>query len=382
MLISDESRQKFGEALAKGIGALVKRDSSESWLTEANCRTGHVRITEALSGGPSAASYFAKQVEAISPAITRVTTRPVSLGEPAAYDIDITFDPMVVESLYSDGKSAIASFEKDGKKYMVDKDGKAVEVEDPDKYVNNLNKTTGSRYQKQAEGAGDDDIMGNLQKLVEDASLALQDTGVDAKLEGDKILLTGDAALVKPTQSALPDPLFGLDDLEGGYNADTGAMEVVIPKFADTRDVANLEDFLYKAVNTILDIVEQGNYTEEDEWNSLLADAEEDPVYASRYSYAGDEFVGEDKKAAAKLIKSLMAEHFDDAKKVAVKFMGEKIAEALMVAPKQKAPINESKQSVAIDEEAAILDMAHEAAVSALPHQDVSIDSFINPNFV
>lgn len=384
MLISDESRQKFGEALAKGIGALIKRDSSESWLTEANCRTGHVRITEALSGGPSAASYFAKQVEAISPAITRVTTRPISLGEPAAYDIDITFDPKAVEALYSDGKSAIASLEKDGKKYVVDKDGKAVEVEDPDKYVNNLNKTTGSRYQKQAEGAGDgsDDILGNLQKLVEEANIALQDTGVDAKLEGDKILLSGDAALVKPTQSALPDPLFGLDDLEGGYNVDTGAMEVTVPKFADTRDVANLEEFLYKAVNTILDIVENGNYTEEDEWGKLLADTEEDPAYVSRYSYSGDEFVGEDKAKGAKLIKSLMAEHFDEAKKVAVKLMGEKIAEALVIAPKQRTPINESKQKVVIDEEAAILDMAHEAAVSALPHQDVSLDSFINPNYV
>ena len=383
MLSSEKSRQKFGEALAKGIGALVKRDASESWLTEANCRTEHVRITEALSGGPSAASYFAKQVEAISPAITRVTTRPVSLGEPAVYDIDISFDSKMVESLYSDGKSAIASLEKDGKKYVVGQDGKAVEVEDPDKYVNNLNKTTGSHYQKQAEGAGDgsDDVVGSLQRLVEEANAALQDTGVEARLEGDKIFLTGDAALVKPTQSALPDPLYGLDDLEGGYNTDTGAMEVVIPKFADTRDVANLEDFLYKAVNTILDIVEQGDYTEEGKWARLLADAEEDPVYASRYSYAGDDFVGEDKAKGAKLIKSLMAENFEEAKKVASKLMGEKIAEALMIAPKAKKPINESKQRVVIDEEAAILDMSHEAAVSALPHQDVNLDSFIDPNF-
>lgn len=384
MLISDESRQKFGEALAQGIGALVKRDSSESWLTDANCRTGHVRITEALSGGPSAASYFAKQVEAISPAITRVTTRPISLGEPAAYDIDITFDPHMVESLYSDGKSAIATLEKDGKKYVVGQDGKAVEVEDPDKYVNNLNKTTGSHYQKQAEEAGDgaDDITSSLRKLVEEANVALQDTGVEAKLDGDMISLTGDAALVKPTQSALPDPLFGLDDLEGGYNADTGAMEVTIPKFADTRDVANLEEFLYKAVNTILDIVEGGDYTEEDEWARLLADAEEDPVYVSRYSYSGESFVGEDKAKGAKLVKSLMVEDFEAAKVVAAKLMGEKIAEALVIAPKAKSPINESKQKVAIDEEAMILDMAHEAAVDALPHQDVSLESFINPNFV
>lgn len=381
MLISDKSRQQFGEALAKGIGALLKRDSSESWLTEANCLTGHVRITEALSGGPSAASYFAKQVEAISPAITRVTARPISLGEPAAYDIDINFDPKMVESLYSDGKSAIASLEKDGKKYVVGQDGKAVEVEDPDKYVNNLNKTTGSRYQKQAEDVADsDDVVGKLQKIVDEANVALQDTGVEVKLDGDKILLSGDAALVKPTQSALPDPLFGLEDLEGGYNAESGAMEVTIPKFADTRDVANLEEFLYKAVNTILDIVEKGSYTEEDEWSRLLADAEEDPAYASRYSYSGESFVGEDKQKGAKLIKSLMAENFDEAKKVASKLMGEKLAEQLLVAPAAKHPINESKQRVTIDEEAAILDMAHEAAVSALPHQDVNLDSFINPN--
>ena len=376
MMISDKSRQKFGEALAEGIGALLGRASSGSWLTRAHCLAGHVSITESMRGGTSAANLFAKKVEAISPAITDVQVQPITAGDPATYSIGITFDAHKVEALYSDGKDTMASLEKDGKKYMVGKDGKAVTVEDPDKYVANLNKTTGSRYQKQSEAAT---VLEGLKKLAEDASTALDGTGVTVSADDDKISIAGDVALVKPTQSALPDPIFGLDDLEGGYNGETGAVEVTIPKFADTRDVANLEDFLYKAVNIVLDLHEKGHYTAEDEWGDLLGEAEADPAYVSRYAYAGESFVGDDKAKGAKLVKSLLVEHFEDAKKVARHLMGEAVAEALVKAPAARKVI-ESKQAIVIDEESAILDMAHESAVSALPYQDVALDDLINPN--
>lgn len=379
MLISDESRQKFGEALAQGLGALLGRASNESWLTKAQCLAGHVSIAEALRGGPAAANIFAKQVEAISPAITSVQMQPMSMGEPATYSIGITFDPKAVEALYSDGKSAMASLEKDGKKYVIDKDGKAVPVEDPDKYINNLNKTTGSRYQK-TEGA--EDIRAELLKLVDEANVALDGTGVEVALNGDRIAITGDVALVKPTQGALPDPLFGLDDLEGGYNAEAGAVEVTIPKFADTRDIANLEDFLYKAVNIVLDAYESGACTPGDEWAQAYGAAEADPAYAARYAYAGESFVGSDKAKGAKLVKSLMAaERFDDAEKVAAQLMGKQVAESLVVRPTARK-VSESKQPIALDEEAALLDLAHESAVSALPHQDSCVEDLINPNLV
>lgn len=328
MNLTDESCRKFGEALAEGVGSILGRASTGSWLTMDQYRSGHVQITEALHGGPSAASYFAKQAEAISPAITGVQVTPVSLGNPATYSIGISFDAKKAEAMYSDGKDGFVSLEKDGKKYMVGGDGKAVEVEDPDKYIDNLNKTTGSRYQKQSEGA--EDILASLQALVDEANVALDGTGVEVSLGNGKISLNGDAALIKPTQKALPDPLFGLEDLEGGYNNSTGAVEVIIPAFTDERDVANLEDFLYKAVNIILDIIEKGDYTEEDEWKRLVRDARADSAYASRYSYMGESFVVGDKAESAKLVKSLMAVNFDEAKKAAKALMGEKIAEAVL----------------------------------------------------
>jgi hypothetical protein len=250
------------------------------------------------------------------------------LGATSVYSIGIDFDPVKAESIYSDGKSAVASLEKDGKKYVVDQDGKAVEVEDPDKYVDNLNKTTGSKYQKQAEDA--DNVLGELDDLVASAATALEGTGVEIKREGDKISLIGDVALVKPTQAALPDPLFGLEDLEGGYNADAGAVEVIIPKFADARDIANLEEFLYQATNIILDIFDKGTYTEEGDWSRLIDSAEPDDAYATRYSYAGESFVEGDKAESAKLIKSLMVKDFGEAKTVAKKLMGQKMAEAIL----------------------------------------------------
>lgn len=328
MNLTDESRQKFGEALAEGIGSILGRASAGSWLTQAQYQAGHVQITEALHGGPSAASYFAKQVEAISPAITGVQVTPISLGNPATYSIGISFDTTKAEAMYSDGKDKFVSVEKGGKKYVVDKDGAAIEVEDPDKFMDTFGKATGSRYQKQAEGA--EDILNSLQSLVDEATVALDGTGVEVTLGDGKISITGDAALVKPTQKALPDPLFGLEDLDGGYNNETGAVEVVIPAYADERDVANLEDFLYKAVNTVLDIFESGDYTEEDEWKRLVRDAEADPAMASRYSYMGESFVAGDKEKSARLVKSLMAVNFEEAKKAAKALMGEKIAEAVV----------------------------------------------------
>lgn len=371
MAISNEICQKFSEALCQGVNKLLGKTSGSSWLTPAQCRRGHVQFTESMRGGQRAADIFAKKVEELSPAVTHCGVMPLTYGSPATYSIGISFDPSIVEALYSDGANTVRTFEKGGKKYVLDDSGNAVEVEDPDKYVKNLNQSTGSNLQKK-EGA--EDILADLRKEVEEANLALDGTGVEVALEGDKITLKGDAALVKPTQSALPDPVFGLEDLEGGYNKDAGAVEVIIPKFADTRDVTNLSDFLTRAVNIILDIFEKGDFTPEDEWGHLLRDAEEDPVMASRYAYAGESFVGDDKAAGAKLIKSLMVTDFNEAKKVAVKLMGPKVAEALMVAPKiEESKKTETRKPIMLDEETALLDSLHEAHVKGLPKYEPNV---------
>lgn len=360
MKLTDESRQKFGEALANGINAILGRGQGRAWLTPSQYRRGYVQITESFAGGASAASIFAKKVEALSPAITRCSSNPISFGSDTVYSVGIEFDTSIAEALYSDGKNAVRTFEKDGKKYVVDDSGAAVEVTDPDKYVKTLNQSTGSNLRK----VEDLDPLEELKTLVDDAKLALEDIGVDVSLDGDKIVITGDAALVKPTQKALPDPFYGLEDLDGGYNAETGAVEVVIPKFADTRDVTNLRDFLIKAVNIILDIHDQGMYTPEDEWSQALDDADVDPVFASRYAYSGESFVGDDKAKGAVLIKSLAASDFNEAKKVADKLMGDKIAEALMIKIKPKVTESkeaETKKPIILDEESILLDSLHES---------------------
>ena len=58
-------------------------------------------------------------------------------------EVTVKFDPAMCESIYSDGKTTMTAIEKDGKKYLVNNDGSATEVDDADKYVANLNKNYG-----------------------------------------------------------------------------------------------------------------------------------------------------------------------------------------------------------------------------------------------
>ena len=326
MIYTESAKSKLWQDIASGMQKAFRCNVGEAFHID-QYKTGHVRFTETLPGNAVAANAAMQMLESASPAITKVYMSPMARGAQTLYAIDINFDPTVAESFYSDGKNALASIEKDGKKYIVQNDGTATEVDDPDKYVDNLNKTTGSRYKKESM---DEDVELGLEDVVALANDALERTGASIALEDGRIVLRGDESLIKPTQEYLPQITYAPDSIEGGYSAETGDIALDVPEYADESDIQVLRDFIVDAVNCIVDAVEKDKDAEEQEWVDAFDSAEPKDAYAEKYAFKGESFVDGDKKKVCTLVKSLMKESMDDARKVAVKYMGESLASRLV----------------------------------------------------
>lgn len=379
MNFTENAKSKFWADLSAGIKTTFNHNIGEAFHID-QYKSGRFTFTESVVGGPGAVTILMDKIKESSPAIKSVRMSPISSGYNATYNVSVDFDPMIAESVYSDGKTALASIKTNGKDYIVHNDGSATEVDDADKYVANLNKTTGSKFKKEEDLVDNDGMPLSLEAVVELANQAIGDTGATITMEDDKLVLRGSEELVKPTQEYLPTPYYGSDVIEGGYNDETGDLEVCIPEYPSEFDMEQIRSFLISAVNCIIDYVECSaeDTCEDDEWVDAMADAEPDPTYASQYAYKGESFVGTDKSKVATLVKSLMDENYGEACKVASKFMGKELAEGLL--RKYATEKVEEAHSVILSDEMEMLDKIHESAMGRAPEKEASIEKLVEKN--
>lgn len=383
MNFTENAKTKFWADLSNGIKATFGHGIGEAFHID-QYKSGRFSFTESVTGGAGAVTQLMDKIKASSPVIESVRMTPISNGYNATYNVSVEFDPVKAESVYSDGKNSVKSFEKDGKKYVVDGDGSAIEVEDPDKFMDALNKTTGSSFKKKEELENAVDTDGfpiELDAVIALANDALEGTGVTIANEGGQLLVRGSAELVKPTQEFVPAPYYGADTIDGGYNDETGDLALNIPEYPTDYELEELRSFLVSAVNCIIDnaLCKADTTTcEDDEWCAAMEEAEPCESVASQYRFKGESFVGNDKKKVATLVKSLLQEDVNEAKKVATKYMGAEMAEgfARKYAPEK---VVEKHQAVVTDE-MALLDRMHESAMSRAPEKTVEMDSIVAKN--
>lgn len=383
MNFTENAKTKFWADLSNGIKATFGHGIGEAFHID-QYKSGRFSFTESVTGGAGAVTQLMDKIKASSPVIESVRMTPISNGYNATYNVSVEFDPVKAESVYSDGKNSVKSFEKDGKKYVVDGDGSAIEVEDPDKFMDALNKTTGSSFKKKEEFENAVDTDGfpiELDAVIALANDALEGTGVTIANEGGQLLVRGSAELVKPTQEFVPAPYYGADTIDGGYNDETGDLALNIPEYPTDYELEELRSFLVSAVNCIIDnaLCKADTTTcEDDEWCAAMEEAEPCESVASQYRFKGESFVGNDKKKVATLVKSLLQEDVNEAKKVATKYMGAEMAEGFT---RKYAPekVVEKHQAV-ITDEMALLDRMHESAMSRAPEKTVEMDSIVAKN--
>lgn len=382
MNFTENAKTKFWADLSNGIKATFGHGIGEAFHID-QYKSGRFSFTESVTGGAGAVTQLIDKIKASSPVIESVRMTPISNGYNATYNVSVEFDPVKAESVYSDGKNSVKSFEKDGKKYVVDGDGSAIEVEDPDKFMDALNKTTGSSFKKKEELENAVDTDGfpiELDAVIALANDALEGTGVTIANEGGQLLVRGSAELVKPTQEFVPAPYYGADIIDGGYNDETGDLALNIPEYPTDYELEELRSFLVSAVNCIIDnaLCQKADTCEDDEWCAAMEEAEPCESVASQYRFKGESFVGNDKKKVATLVKSLLQEDVNEAKKVATKYMGAEMAEGFT---RKYAPekVVEKHQAV-ITDEMALLDRMHESAMSRAPEKTVEMDSIVAKN--
>lgn len=384
MNFTENAKTKFWADLSNGIKATFGHGIGEAFHID-QYKSGRFSFTESVTGGAGAVTQLMDKIKASSPVIESVRMTPISNGYNATYNVSVEFDPVKAESVYSDGKNSVKSFEKDGKKYVVDGDGSAIEVDDPDKFMDALNKTTGSSFKKKEELENAVDTDGfpiELDAVIALANDALEGTGVTIANEGGQLLVRGSAELVKPTQEFVPAPYYGADTIDGGYNDETGDLALNIPEYPTDYELEELRSFLVSAVNCIIDNAlckaDTTTTCEDDEWCAAMEEAEPCESVASQYRFKGESFVGNDKKKVATLVKSLLQEDVNEAKKVATKYMGAEMAEgfARKYAPEK---VVEKHQAVVTDE-MALLDRMHESAMSRAPEKTVEMDSIVAKN--
>ena len=379
MNFTENAKSKFWSDLSAGIKATFGHSIGEAFHID-QVKSGRFTFTESVVGGPGTATRRMDKLKGASPVIESVRMTPISNGYNATYNVSVEFDPVKAESHYSDGKNNVKSFEKDGKTYVVDDEGDAIEVKDPDKFMDNLNKTTGSTFKKTAEDLDDDGFPVDLETVIDLANEALEGTGVSIKQEDGRIVMSGGAELVKPTQQYLPEPSYDMDTIDGGYDEETGDLALCIPEYPTDIELEQLRQFLISAVNCVIDnALCKADTCSDDEWCDAMEKAEPCESYVTQYGYKGDAFVGEDKQKVATLVKSLLHEnHIEEALKVATKFMGAEMAEGFSrkYAPEKVA----EKHEVVITDEMAMLDKTHETAMGRAPEKRVDMQSLVEKN--
>lgn len=377
MNFTENAKTKFWADLSAGIKSTFGHTLGEAFHIN-QYKSGRFTFTESVVGGPGTVTRLMDSLKASSPVIESVRMTPISNGYNSTYNVSITFDPVKAESVYSDGKNKVTSYEKDGKTYVRDDEGNEFEVNpgtSPDKFMDNLNKSSGSKFKKTAEAVDADGMPISLDEVISLANEALTDTGVSVTNENGVLTLHGDSALVKPTQQYLPEPSYNMDTIEGGYDEDTGDLVVSIPDYPSDVELEQLRSFLIAAVNYVIDnTLCKSDNCSDDEWCEAMAKAEPCESFVTQYGYKGDTFVGEDKNKVAVLVKSLLNENrTDEARKVATKFMGAEMAEGFT---RKYAPTKVAeKHEVAITDEMALLDKMHEAATQRAPLKRVDADT-------
>lgn len=381
MNFTEKAKSKFWYDLSEGIKATFGHALGESFHID-QFKTGRFTFTESVTGGPGAVTLLMDKLKASSPVIESVRMTPISNGYNATYNVSVEFDPVKAESVYSDGKDDIRTIEKNGKTYIVDPDGTAHPIEGSgDEFVNNFNKSTGSRYQKKSESNLDEDGFPiDLDSVVALANEALEGTGASIAQEDGTLVIRGEADIVKPTQQYLPEPSYEMDSLEGGYDDETGDLSVAIPDYPSDIELEQLREFLINAVNYIIDnALCKADTCSDDEWCEEMDTAEPNENYVTQYGYKGDSFVGESKHKVAVLVKSLLTEgRIEEAKQVATKHMGAEMAEGF--ARKYGVEKVEESHKVILPDEMAMLDRLHETAMNRAPEKVVEMDSLVAKN--
>lgn len=382
MNFTENAKTKFWADLSNGIKTAFGHSLGEAFHIS-QYKSGRFSFTESVVGGAGTVTQLMDRIKESSPAIESVRMTPISNGYNATYNVSVEFDPVKAESVYSDGKNTVSSLEKDGKKYIVDNDGTAIEVSDPDKFIDNVNKTTGSSFKKREEledTVDEDGFPIELDAVIALANDALEDTGVVISNEDGQLIVRGSAELVKPTQVYVPEPYYGADAITGGYNDETGDLALNIPEYPTEYELEELRSFLISAVNCIIDnaLCKKADTCEDDEWCAAMEEAEPCESVASQYRFKGESFVGNDKNKVAVLVKSLLQEDVDEAKKVATKFMGAEMAEGFTrkYAPEKVI----EKRLVAVSDEMSLLDRMHESAMDRAPEKVVEMDSIVEKN--
>ena len=381
MNFTEKAKSKFWYDLSEGIKSTFGHALGESFHID-QFKTGRFTFTESVTGGPGAVTLLMDKLKASSPVIESVRMTPISNGYNATYNVSVEFDPVKAESVYSDGKDDIRTIEKNGKTYIVDPDGTAHPIEGSgDEFVNNFNKSTGSRYQKKSESNLDEDGFPiDLDSVVALANEALDGTGASIAQEDGNLVIRGEADIVKPTQQYLPEPSYEMDSLEGGYDDETGDLSVAIPDYPSDIELEHLRAFLINAVNYIIDnALCEADTCSDDEWCKEMDAAEPNENYVTQYGYKGDSFVGESKHKVAVLVKSLLTEgRIEEAKQVATKHMGAEMAEGF--ARKYGVEKVEESHKVVLPDEMAMLDRLHETAMNRAPEKVVEMDSLVAKN--
>lgn len=382
MNFTENAKTKFWVDLSNGIKTAFGHSLGEAFHIS-QYKSGRFSFTESVVGGAGTVTQLMDRIKESSPAIESVRMTPISNGYNATYNVSVEFDPVKAESVYSDGKNTVSSLEKDGKKYIVDNDGTAIEVSDPDKFIDNVNKTTGSSFKKREEledTVDEDGFPIELDAVIALANDALEDTGVVISNEDGQLIVRGSAELVKPAQVYVPEPYYGADAITGGYNDETGDLALNIPEYPTEYELEELRSFLISAVNCIINnaLCQKSDTCEDDEWCAAMEEAEPCESVASQYRFKGESFVGNDKNKVAVLVKSLLQEDVSEAKKVATKFMGVEMAEGFTrkYAPEKVI----EKRQVVVSDEMSLLDRMHESAMSRAPEKTVEMDSIVAKN--
>lgn len=266
------TRTELSQKICEGIFAVFGRPSQdpENWLYEQDYARGHVTITEQALGSRDAMGICRRLEEAIGCGVHVSAT----LRAAEAYSFTIAFDSAKNEGKYSDGKKTLSTIEQDGKTVITDGTPEGtIAVTDPDKFVDNLNKVTGSRFRKAEE---------LLDERAAEANLALEGTGYSMAREEKLIRVSGPkaealAALCKFIPEG--DEYFG----SGMECGDGDCFVLVLPS-----EIFGVEELLNFIDNVAYSLIEASSAPKEKtdaEWSDAISAAQPDPAMARRLSF-------------------------------------------------------------------------------------------------
>lgn len=268
------TRTKMSQKICEAISAVFGRTTRnpENWLYEQDYARGHVSFTESATSSRCATARCIRLEEMLGPGVkVSSTTRAAD-----AYTFTIDFEGAKNESKYTDGRNTLTSGEHNGKKFVTDgtPDG-TLAVEDPDKFIDGLNKATGSRFRKAEE---------LLDERAVQANLALDGTGYMIKREDTCLRVTGPKAeALAPLCNFIPegDEYYG----SGIETCPDGSECLVLVIPPEIFGVEELLAFIDKAAGSLMASAEQPEPKTDDEWCDAINAAEPDPAMARRFNF-------------------------------------------------------------------------------------------------